>query len=305
MAGEGRAVVGPVRADALHGEVRHGEHEGDGEQKLHRDQAPLRLRGLRFRTAHGASPLQVRDDGDHKAAERGAGAAEQLHHVAEEGHQLRDEPRGRQRRDHDGAPLGPASHVVLIAAPLVAVGVDGAAQDDALQQVGDEHVQEQAGGRHLQAAPEGDIVEDHAVGVAPEVVVAPETADQQHEALERRGDQVGLREVRGVLHLRDDLRNHELGGEGEGDLAQARHAARKADRRHSGVGATVADPLLRASSHHPQRDPHGPDDREDVEPDEGLVRPHAARRHHKGQEQDAAQDGPLREADVDVVHRHS
>ena len=27
-----------------------------------------------------------------------------------------------------------------------------------------------------------------------------------------------------------DLRNHELGGEGEGDLAQARHAARKADR---------------------------------------------------------------------------
>mmetsp|Transcript_84795 Transcript_84795/g.245177 ORF Transcript_84795/g.245177 Transcript_84795/m.245177 type:complete len:272 (+) Transcript_84795:222-1037(+) len=266
----------------LRARVRPDDHQRERQGQLRSDARPFESTHIRAVLAFVIVVPREHEDRAHEARNRRERCAEEIDEVGEEGHEIRKEPSKEKAREGDRDPPRPRHPHGRMLHFGRATDASGATvrEDHTLKEAGDEHVGEQAEAAKLQAHVERQILGKHARHLIPEEVVAPETCDQEARQLERsRHHHVRLGQLRRVPHLRDDLRKHNLGGHGINEGAEATSCCRYG-YIGDGEPLRVQGPCLLRTINNiiGQRDRNCPDQREDVDPDQGVVGPHPLRR---------------------------
>mmetsp|Transcript_98614 Transcript_98614/g.283445 ORF Transcript_98614/g.283445 Transcript_98614/m.283445 type:complete len:323 (+) Transcript_98614:338-1306(+) len=248
-------------------------------------------------------------DGNDPARQGREGRTKKIHRVSEEGHEVREQPSGNQTRYYHSVPSGERSlpRVFWVRPLLLGKGEHGPAQDDALDQIGNQHVDDQATSCHLEGHVKGQVLVEHAIDTVAQEVIPSQAREHECGELERRRNRhICLRKLGWILHLRYDLRQHELRGHTESERAQARQHSRG---RHRGDRHDLR--VLRPDAVDANDDvvTHWDEDctaqGHNVDPHQRLVRAHLPRGASKGQQNGARDGGPHRQADPLLVEEHA
>mmetsp|Transcript_38171 Transcript_38171/g.110117 ORF Transcript_38171/g.110117 Transcript_38171/m.110117 type:complete len:476 (-) Transcript_38171:4-1431(-) len=296
MALEGVAVRTPMGSQGLHGGDGAGEEQDHRNNELEDDACPLQHSHVRPLVAQVHVEANEEQDRHDDAQERSEGGAGQIDRIPEEWHDVRQEPcrhEGGQNGDPPDCP-GNAGRLGLPFGRKAEVVHDGVAEDDGLDQVRDDHVDEQAKPRYPDAAVEGEVLAEQAGDLVAEEVVAARAGEHEGRKLEGGGDaNVGLRELGWVLHLRHDLDQHELRSHREGEGAEAAQGPVPSDVGHRlPIGALGKDILHAEEGVVRQRGDDGPAEGPNIQPDQSLEVAQALRHQQEGQDQGAAEQRP-------------
>mmetsp|Transcript_91983 Transcript_91983/g.192327 ORF Transcript_91983/g.192327 Transcript_91983/m.192327 type:complete len:223 (-) Transcript_91983:166-834(-) len=171
---------------------------------------------------------QVHGDGHEETADRCEGCSQKVHGIAEERDEVGEHPDPRKQHDADEIPEYPRSPT-LFNPRNISPQPSGKAEEkhprdnDAFDDIRDEHVDQQAESRQSDRKIEGQVVVDHTPGLVSEVVVATETSDHESCQLERGGlMDIGPRELVRLLHFRYNFDQHELRSHTESKRTEAR-----------------------------------------------------------------------------------
>mmetsp|Transcript_85025 Transcript_85025/g.219017 ORF Transcript_85025/g.219017 Transcript_85025/m.219017 type:complete len:343 (+) Transcript_85025:785-1813(+) len=303
-----RVAVGVPRVhDRLDGRPRADHDEQQRELQLQDQDQVLELGDLALERRSVEQHTGVREDGEDVARERRDGRPEQVDEVRKEGDGVGAQVGTHHHRQHAEVPTSPRAACVQRGVRCVEGIVERLGHNDALDEVGNKHVGDQARRGHLEHGPEGDAVDHHALDLVAHVAVASQADQQEDGALEgRRHRAVRLGQLSRVLHLADHLREDELRAEAEAHDAQPREDLPHLQGREGvDLAALRHDRGLALRHHVGQRDDDSPQQCEDVEPHQRLPRPHVASGAVEGCQQREAEEDEHGHADPGFVRHHA
>mmetsp|Transcript_109139 Transcript_109139/g.315329 ORF Transcript_109139/g.315329 Transcript_109139/m.315329 type:complete len:325 (+) Transcript_109139:210-1184(+) len=285
------------------------DHQQHGQQQFADDAHPLEGGDARPILPRIHVVSNEHHDWDYPAGDRRQGCAQQVDSIAKEGHQVRDEPRREQDEQDDSVPSSecPLPAVMRVRVLRLRFLQDGHAEYDTFDQVRNEHMDHEACRCDLEGCVKRQIFVHHARALVAHPIVAAKAGDQECCQLERRRQRgIRLRQLHGVLHLRDDLRQHELRGHAESIRAQPRQDTCDGQRA-DGIPVSIGPLQLLGAGHCvvAQRNQHRAAEGDNVYPNERLVRPHLSRRPGEGPQQQRRERRPDGQAELVPEKQHA